>query len=74
MFYSRRVGGYPSKSANVSADETLVEEPSKVKLFNAFKISGRTNKGLGIGFFNGITEKQKPLLKTILQAKPEKKF
>jgi hypothetical protein len=68
------VGGYPSKSPNVSQDETLVEEPSKVKLFNAFKISGRTNKGLGIGFFNGITEKAEAIIKIILLAKPEKKF
>ena len=27
-----------------------------MKLLNAFKISGRTNHGLGIGFFNAITE------------------
>ena len=57
LFYSRRVGGYPSKSAELEDDEILLEDPQKVKLFNAFKISGRTNKGLGIGIFNGITEK-----------------
>src|SRR5690606_1364335 len=37
--------------------ETLVENLQKVKLLNATKISGRTNKGLGIGFFNAITKK-----------------
>lgn len=72
MFYSRRVGGYPSKSANVSADETLVEEPSKVKLFNAFKISGRTNKGLGIGFFNGITEKAEATIRNNITGETRK--
>ena len=72
MFYSRRVGGYPSKSANVSADETLVEEPSKVKLFNAFKISGRTNKGLGIGFFNGITEKTEATIRNNITGETRK--
>lgn len=30
-----------------------------VDLINALKISGRTNKGLGIGVFNAITEKTK---------------
>ena len=74
MFYSRRVGGYPSKSANVSADETLVEEPSKVKLFNAFKISGRTNKGLGIGFFNGITEKAEAIIKNNITGETRKEI
>lgn len=57
LFYSRRIGGSPSKYPETSSHETVTEYPDKVKLFNAFKISGRTNKGLGIGFFNGITEK-----------------
>ncbi|QDP86704.1 carbohydrate binding family 9 domain-containing protein [Chryseobacterium sp. SNU WT5] len=56
LFYSRRIGGSPSNYPTTSIDETVINYPSKVKLFNAFKISGRTNKGLGIGFFNGITE------------------
>lgn len=57
LFYSRRVGGNPSRYPETSEDERVLNYPAKVKLFNAFKISGRTNKGLGIGFFNGITEK-----------------
>ena len=57
LFYSRRVGGNPSRYPEVSENETVSEYPSKVKLFNAFKISGRTKKGLGIGIFNGVTEK-----------------
>lgn len=56
LFYSRRIGGFPSKYPETEEDEKVTEYPAKVKLFNAFKISGRTNKGLGIGFFNGITE------------------
>lgn len=63
MFYSRRVGGEPSLYPQVSDNETLIESPSKVKLFNAFKISGRTSKGLGIGFFNSITEKAEATIK-----------
>jgi len=57
LFYSRRVGGEPSKYPETGENETVSEYPSKVKLFNAFKISGRTKKGLGIGIFNGVTEK-----------------
>ena len=57
LFYSRRVGGSPSRYPSTTDEEIVSEYPSKVKLFNAFKISGRTKKGLGIGFFNGITEK-----------------
>ena len=57
MFYSRRVGGEPTTSPTIGVNEEITEYPSKVKLFNAFKISGRTKKGLGIGFFNGVTQK-----------------
>jgi hypothetical protein len=41
----------------IDEEKTVTEYPGKVKLFNAFKISGRTKKGLGIGIFNGVTEK-----------------
>lgn len=57
LFYSRRIGGHPSLSPSLNTDEEFVENPDKVKLFNAVKVSGRTNKGLGIGFFNAVTEK-----------------
>ncbi|SEG49608.1 Carbohydrate family 9 binding domain-like [Halpernia humi] len=57
LFYSRRVGDYPSRDPNLKSVESLVKNIQKVKLLNATKISGRTNKGLGIGFFNGITKK-----------------
>ena len=33
----------------------MIKEPQESKLINAFKISGRTQKGLGIGFLNAIT-------------------
>jgi len=57
LFYSRRIGGYPSGSPTLNEDEEIIENPEKVKLFNAIKVSGRTNEGLGIGFFNAVTEK-----------------
>ena len=57
LFYSRRIGGSPIKSASVGAGETLLDNPSEVKMLNAIKVSGRTKKGLGIGIFNAITGK-----------------
>ncbi len=56
MFYSRRVGGAPSRQASPSENEELVYKPSSVDLINAMKISGRTDNGLGIGFFNAVTD------------------
>ena len=60
LFYSRRIGGAPIDQFNVestlSSNEEIIDYPGKVTMLNAVKISGRTKKGLGIGFFNAITE------------------
>lgn len=56
LFFSRRVGSRPSGSANLADTEEITERP-EVKVLNAIKVSGRTKKGLGIGFFNAITQK-----------------
>ncbi|ACU08011.1 hypothetical protein FIC_01564 [Flavobacteriaceae bacterium 3519-10] len=65
LFYSRRIGGNPTHSPELSDEEEIVENPEKVKLFNAVKISGRTNKGLGVGFFNAVTEKTSAVIRNI---------
>ncbi|MEZ4874927.1 MAG: DUF5916 domain-containing protein [Flavobacteriaceae bacterium] len=58
LFYSRRVGSSPSTFPEIDGDtEEVIDYPSKVKVLNAVKISGRSKKGLGIGFFNAVTEK-----------------
>ena len=57
LVYSRRIGGRPSARATLGTDEVL-EKPvtQSVGLLNAFKISGRTKSGLGVGVLNAITE------------------
>ena len=56
LFFSRRIGNGPTGDLSLTDDETA-NVPNEVKVLNAIKISGRTKKGLGIGFFNAITEK-----------------
>jgi len=60
LFYSRRIGKTPKEFYQVESQlengETVVENPSKVKLLNAIKVSGRNNNGLGIGVFNAVTD------------------
>ena len=56
LFYSRRIGGAPILEPTLNDDEEIIENPSTTNLLNAVKISGRTSKGLGIGFLNAITE------------------
>ncbi|WP_423820396.1 DUF5916 domain-containing protein [Salinimicrobium sp. TIG7-5_MAKvit] len=57
LFYSRRVGGAPFGDVTLQEEEEILDFPSSVDLINALKVSGRTDGGLGIGFFNAITEK-----------------
>lgn len=62
LFYSRRIGGQPihyyNAASQLQSGETITKNPSETRLINASKISGRTSKGLGIGFFNAITKTQ----------------
>lgn len=66
LFYSRRIGGRPINYYQVNsmlqANEQVVENPSESRLLNATKISGRTDNGLGIGFFNAVTKRMQALV------------
>lgn len=71
LFYSRRVGGSPTDQFDATGNlieqenfvngkrinEEAIDNPEKVQMLNAIKVSGRTKGGLGIGFFNAITDK-----------------
>ncbi|MEM6378200.1 MAG: DUF5916 domain-containing protein, partial [Bacteroidota bacterium] len=61
FFYSRRVGGrhYQLGNAfnNLGPGEEVSNYPGKAQLVNATKISGRTAKGTGLGFFNAVEQR-----------------
>jgi hypothetical protein len=59
MFYSRRVGSTFGSISYDSEKEEVVSRPNAANLLNATKISGRNKKGLGLGFFNAVTNKTK---------------
>jgi hypothetical protein len=62
LFYSRRIGGRPVHQYdvynNLAANENVIKNPGESKLINASKISGRTQRGLGIGVLNAVTRTQ----------------
>jgi Domain of unknown function (DUF5916) len=60
LFYSRRIGMEPrfKKWLSPNSGETVIEDPAQAKIINATKISGRTQKGLGVGILNALTQKQ----------------
>lgn len=53
IFFSRRIGDAPT-GIEPEENETFTQFPATVKLLNSIKISGRTKKGLGVGFLNAI--------------------
>jgi hypothetical protein len=69
LFYSRRIGGQPMHYNEVRSylqahpGHAEVTNPVVTKLINATKISGRTKKKLGLGFFNALTKAQHATLK-----------
>lgn len=60
LFYSRRVGGNPFyahralASLDATKGEYVLQSTTQAPLYNGTKVSGRTKKGLGIGFFNAV--------------------
>ncbi len=73
LFYSRRVGnapiGFNAAQKELLENEEIVENPEKTDLLNALKVSGRTDRGLGIGFFNAITNKTEAVFRDTITGK-----
>lgn len=66
LVYTRRIGGKPTNylgDGDLNENEEFIENPDKVNLLNAIKVSGRTEKGLGVGFFNAVTEETSAKIK-----------
>ncbi|MFT6054034.1 MAG: hypothetical protein ACJAS3_000155 [Roseivirga sp.] len=58
LFYSRRIGDTFGNITEALPDsENVTYRPQAAQLINSSKITGRTNGGLGIGFFNAITDR-----------------
>ena len=70
IFYSKRIGSTPKNIEDVYDDlgetEELVENPAETQIINATKVTGRTKKGLGIGFFNAMTLKSEAVIRDTL--------
>ena len=63
LFYSRRVGGSPYYGdevyGNLHENEVAEQVPYDTRLMNATKISGRNRQGLGVGYFNAISPRDR---------------
>jgi len=57
LFYSRRIGREPQYTPDTEDDE-YVKIPENTKILGAFKLTGKTRKGLSIGILESITSKE----------------
>jgi len=58
LFYSRRIGStFGNMTEELGSADDILIRPRAAQLINASKVSGRTNSGLGIGFFNAVTDR-----------------
>lgn len=77
LFYSRRVGRTPGRYNSIRqtyADRNRYEidqNPNVTPLYNSFKVSGRTEKKLGIGLFNALAA---PVTASVTDKLTEKKI
>lgn len=77
LFYSRRIGTstpihyYDAYNA-AGTNERVVKNPGESKLINASKISGRTQKGFGIGVLNAITKPQYAIIENMVSKEQRK--
>lgn len=67
LFYSRRIGIEPTYKKYIDAQpgEEVIKDPSQAKIINATKVSGRTQKGLGIAVLNAVTQSQNTTFKNV---------
>jgi len=61
LFYSRRIGRVPSHSPDLEDDE-YAAEPDNTSILAAFKLSGKTEKGLAIGVLDSVTARERALI------------
>ncbi|BDX39273.1 hypothetical protein CYCD_26280 [Tenuifilaceae bacterium CYCD] len=73
IFYSRRIGSTPAGhdmvEDSLKDNEVIVDNPLETKMINATKLSGRTSGGLGVGFFNAMTQNTYAEIKNTITGK-----
>jgi hypothetical protein len=57
LFYSRRIGHYPSRTVYPD-DEHFVKSPDMTTILSAAKFSGTTSKGLSVGLIQSVTSNE----------------
>lgn len=57
LFYSRRIGRAPRYSPDLT-DEEYIDSPTATRILGAFKLSGKTSRGLSVGIIESLTSRE----------------
>jgi hypothetical protein len=63
LFYSRRIGRHPQYEFETQ-DNEYMDYPEFTRILGAFKLSGKTRKGLSVGVLESVTQETKAKLDT----------
>ncbi len=70
LFYSRRIGHYPTHYPDLD-DEESIEQPDNTSILGAFKLSGKTAGGLSLAILESVTAKEKAEIDLNGERRPE---
>ena len=60
LFYSRRIGGSPSRFVDADASVArFVQQPDNTSILGAAKVSGKTAGGLSVGLLSSTTQRER---------------
>jgi hypothetical protein len=57
LFHSRRIGRQPQYTPSLEEGE-FMDRPDMTTILGALKLTGRTEKGLSVGFLNSVTQEE----------------
>ncbi|HEX2977186.1 MAG TPA: DUF5916 domain-containing protein [Bacteroidales bacterium] len=71
LFYSRRIGRQPQGDPSLDNDSWHANVPGSTTILGAAKLTGKTQKGLSIGFIDAMTAEEKAEIDTVGGRKTE---
>ncbi|NUO62646.1 MAG: carbohydrate binding family 9 domain-containing protein [Gemmatimonadaceae bacterium] len=76
LFYSRRIGRRPQLNGDIQSIDPTASVSNSTPILGAAKLTGRTQSGLQVGFFDAVTEERRAYGNTIgsLVAEPRTNY
>jgi hypothetical protein len=70
LFYSRRIGREPSVDPDYDDDE-YAKSPDNTSIIGAFKLTGKTRRGLSVGILESVTAREQAIITDLTTERKE---